>query len=130
MARAAGVTVQFPFLDHKLAEFSARIPARLKMKRLKLRSFFKNAYKDLLPRAIRKKTKHGFGLPIPVWLRTDARLKEMMHDLLLSPQSIQRGYFNRTGIEKLIELHRQDHTSFYGRVIWNFMVLELWHRNN
>ena len=128
MTEAAGVAVRFPFLDHRLAEYAMTIPANIKMKGRKLRSFFKSAYADLLPVETRAKEKQGFGLPIPVWLRTDKRLNEMMHDLVLSPQSLQRGYFQKKTLEDIVERHKTDETSFYGTVLWNMMVLELWHR--
>jgi asparagine synthase (glutamine-hydrolysing) len=83
----------------------------------------------LLPEATLAKQKHGFGLPIPVWLRTDTRLNEMMHDLVLSPSSLQRGYFKRKAVEDLVELHEVDESSsFHGSILWNLMILELWHR--
>src|SRR5207302_43696 len=86
-------------------------------------------YADFLPQQIRAKQKHGFGLPIPVWLRTNPRLNEMMRDLVLSPRSVQRGYFRCKALEHLVELHKADETSsFYGTILWNLMVLELWHR--
>jgi asparagine synthase (glutamine-hydrolysing) len=128
MTEAAGVTARFPLLDHRLAEFAARVPADIKMPGRKLRAFFKDAYTELLPAEIRAKKKHGFGLPIPVWLRTDRRLNEMMQDLLLSPRSVQRGYFRKRAVEKLIECHRSDDTSFFGTILWNLMAIELWHR--
>jgi hypothetical protein len=52
-----------------------------------------------------------------------------MHDLVLSPQSLQRGYFKEKALEQLIEVHKTDDTSFYGTVLWNLMILELWQRN-
>jgi asparagine synthase (glutamine-hydrolysing) len=128
MTELAGVTVRFPFLDHRFAEFAASIPARLKMPGRQLRAFFKNAYADLLPWEIRAKTKHGFGLPIPIWLKTDPRLNAMMYDLVLSPRGIPRGYFRKKGLEALIESHKTDSTSFYGTILWNLMILELWFR--
>jgi asparagine synthase (glutamine-hydrolysing) len=128
MTEAVGITVRFPFLDQRLAEFAATVPAHIKMRGRELRSFFKKAYADLLPTEIRTKQKHGFGLPIPVWLRTDKQLNEMMYDLVLSPQSLQRGYFRKKALEKLIECHKTDKTSFYGTTLWNLMTLELWHR--
>jgi len=129
MTEAAGVTARYPFLDYHLVEFSVTVPAKMKMHGMKLRSFQKKAYADLLPLETIRKKKHGFGLPIPVWLRTDRQLNELMHDLVLSPQSVQRGYFKKMAIEKLIDEHKHDQTSFYGSVLWNLMILELWHRN-
>jgi asparagine synthase (glutamine-hydrolysing) len=109
-------------------EFATSIPARMKMRGRELRTFFKKAYADMLPLATRKKTKHGFGLPIPIWLRTDKRLNEMMHDLVLSQRSVQRGYFNKRALEMIVEAHKHDTTSFFGTMLWNLMILELWHR--
>ena len=130
MAHAAGVTVRFPFLDHRLAEFAASVPADVKMRGTELRSFFKKAYADFLPESTRTKSKHGFGLPIPVWLRTNSRLNDMMHDLVLSPKSVQRGFFQKKMLEHMLDAHRQDTTSFYGTLLWNVMVLELWCRSH
>jgi asparagine synthase (glutamine-hydrolysing) len=129
MTEVAGVTVRYPFLDYPLAEFSTKVPSRIKMRGTNLRSFQKKAFADLLPSEILKKKKHGFGLPIPFWLRTDDRLNEMMRDLVLSSRSVQRGYFKKKALEKLIEDHRNDETSFYGTILWNLMMIELWHRN-
>ncbi|MGE0823682.1 MAG: asparagine synthase (glutamine-hydrolyzing) [Candidatus Binatia bacterium] len=129
MTESVGLTVRYPFLDHRLAEFAASIPAERKMPASDLRVFFKKAYVDLLPREIVHKKKHGFGLPIPVWLRTYKPLNEMMLDLVLSPRSLQRGYFRRQAIEELVEQHRTEtSTSFHGTILWNLMILEMWHR--
>jgi len=130
MTESAGVTVRFPFLDPLLAEFAATIPSSLKMRGRRLRSFFKTAYADLLPRSTIIKKKHGFGAPISVWLRTDRWLNELVHDLLLSPRTIQREYFRKDAIESLLHHHHTDQTSFYGTVVWNLMMLELWLRHH
>lgn len=129
MSELAGLKVHFPFLDGRLADLSGRIPAATKMRGLRLRSFFKGAYADFLPRGTLRKKKHGFGLPIPVWLRTHPGLSSMARDLLLSARSLQRGYFRKPFIEKVVESHRSDTTSFFGTLIWHLMMLELWHRN-
>lgn len=129
MTEALGIAVRYPFLDTALVDFSVTVPANIKMKGTRLRSFFKGAYADLLPVEIRRKPKHGFGLPIPVWLRTDTRLNELMHDLTLGARIYQRGYFRKKAIEDLIDAHKTDETSFYGTTLWNLMMLELWLRN-
>lgn len=128
MAEAAGVTVRFPFLDRRLAEFAMTVPASIKMKGRHLRTFFKNAYADLLPAEVRTKAKHGFGLPIAHWLQTDPVLSEMLHDLVLGPRATARGYFRKEALEELVQLHRSDPTSFFGTALWNLMILEMWHR--
>src|SRR5262245_42952428 len=84
MAELAGIRVRFPFLDRSVAEFSGRIPAGLKMKGLQKRYLFKRAFRNLLPEEVIKKKKHGFGIPVASWLKSDPRLRELSRDLLLS----------------------------------------------
>jgi asparagine synthase (glutamine-hydrolysing) len=127
-SEAAGVTVRYPFLDHRLAEFAATVPSRIRMRGRRLRTFFKRAYSDLLPAETLAKTKHGFGLPVAIWLREYPPFNEMMRDLVLSERSVQRGYFRRDALRTLVDRHRGDPSSFYGTILWNLMVLELWHR--
>ena len=127
---AAGVAVRFPFLDSRVAEVAGAVPARIRMRGTELRSFFKRAYADFLPAETIAKTKHGFGLPIPVWLRTDPTLHDMMQDLVLSPSSHVAGYFRRDALETLVERHSTDPTTYYGVFLWNLMVLELWLRRH
>lgn len=130
MTEAAGVAVHFPLLDAKLARFAACIPSRVKMPGTELRSFFKQAYADLLPPETLQKRKHGFGLPIPLWLKTDPGLHDLMRELMLGHPTEQRGIFRREAVEDLIRRHEADSTHYYGAVIWNLMMIELWLRKN
>jgi asparagine synthase (glutamine-hydrolysing) len=126
MTKAANLAVRFPFLDHHLMDFSAGIPAELKIKGLQLRSFFKHAYRDLLPAEVLKKKKHGFGLPIAHWLRDNHHLQELMHDILGGKRFLERGFITSKGMNTVLEAHRQDNTSLYGTILWNLIVLEMW----
>lgn len=128
MCDRAGVAVRFPFLDERVVDVATRVPARLKMRGGELRTFFKDAARDLLPEETRTKTKHGFGLPISGWLKSDPGLHAMMRDLVLSPRSVGRGYFRREALEDVVRRHQEDPTPYYGTVLWNLMVIELWHR--
>jgi len=67
----------------------------------------------------------GFGVPIDRWLRED--LRPMAYDLLLDSRCIQRGYFNRSFVQHLLDSHvsgKKDHSYR----IWALLVLEMWHR--
>jgi asparagine synthase (glutamine-hydrolysing) len=125
-----GVNVRFPYLHHSLAEFSGRLPVRLKVNGFEKRYLFKRATRGFLPREILEKKKHGFGLPIGIWLKTDPKLRAMSRDVLLSPVAYQRGYFRKEFIEKLMAHLEQDNTPYYGDLLWVFLMLELWHRKH
>ena len=126
----AGIDVRFPYLDHPLAEFSGRIPARLKLKGLEKRYLFKRATRNLLPKAILQKKKHGFGLPIGLWLKDNPKFRQLAHDVLLDPRTYQRGYFRRDFVEFLFASMAQDQTPYYGDLLYSFLILELWHRKH
>jgi hypothetical protein len=52
----------------------------------------------------------------------------MMHDLVLGERLKQRGLFAPRALEELVRRHQTDTTSFYGTILWNVMILELWLR--
>jgi asparagine synthase (glutamine-hydrolysing) len=126
----AGVEVRFPLLDHPLAEFSGRMPARFKVHGLEKRYLFKKATAGLLPQAILRKKKHGFGLPIGMWLKQHPLWRGLAQDVLLESRTYQRGYFQRSFIEELFRMMDADQSTYYGDLLWLFLMAELWHRNH
>jgi asparagine synthase (glutamine-hydrolysing) len=114
-------------LDRGVAEFSGRVPVRLKVKGFNKRYLFKRALRNLLPAEIITKKKHGFGIPVATWLKSDRRLREFSRDVLFSSRA-QRGYFRRGFLDDLIRKHEADDSTYYGDTLWTFFVLELWHR--
>jgi len=127
MGELAGVQTRFPFLYQPVAEFSGRIPARLKVKGFKKRYLFKQAFRDLLPQEIIHKKKHGFGIPVATWMKTDKRLRELLHDTVFSARALGRGYFRRPFLEGLLRQFEADDSTYYGDTLWTFLALELWH---
>lgn len=128
MAESLDMHVRYPYLDKQVGIMSGKIPAHLKVKGWKKRYIFKKAYENFLPQEILTKTKHGFGLPTGDWLRSDVRFRDLARSLLLDARSLSRGYFKRRAMEDLLALHDGETSSYYGSHIWNFMMLELWHR--
>jgi asparagine synthase (glutamine-hydrolysing) len=120
----AGVSARYPLLDDSIVAFSAKLPARLKLNRTRLRYFFKQALTGFLPDAIISKTKHGFGLPFGVWVQTHPRLRAIALDSLtdLKARRIVRPEF----IDDLTSRHLEEHGSYYGTMIWILMMLEQW----
>ena len=128
-AEIAGVSVRYPLLDDRLAEFSGRIPARLKLKGFEKRYIFKQAMRGILPDKILYKKKHGFGVPLAQWLLQNPRMAELMRDTLNERTTQQRGYFRKDFIAKLRDLHKFQ-PNYYGEIVWYLLALELWHRTH
>ncbi len=122
---AYSVEARSPFLDHHLMEFAASLPARHKLAGGDGKVLLKHAVRDWVPSAILERPKMGFGVPLSHWFRGE--LRSLPADVLLDPRSLDRGYFRRDAIERLIRDHqlgRADHASR----LWALLQLEYWHR--
>jgi asparagine synthase (glutamine-hydrolysing) len=122
----ARIDVRFPLLSDALVTFSARLAPSLKLKRTRLRYFFKEALRGFLPDEIITKSKHGFGLPFGPWLRTHKPLQQIATDSLADLK--KRGIVRPEFIDELTSAHIQSHVGYYGTMIWVLMMLEQWLR--
>jgi asparagine synthase (glutamine-hydrolysing) len=129
-ADAAGLPVRFPFLDLPLVEFTTTWPARFKVRGGEKRWLFKRVFRDLLPAETLAKRKHGFGVPTSLWLRTHPGFVDLMHDTLGRRHAHVEKYLRPGAIDEMLRLHASDSTSFYGDILWNVLMLELWHRRH
>lgn len=122
----AGIDVGFPMLDHRLVDFSMRLPVDYKLKGFKLRWFFKEALRGFLPDEILTKKKQGFGLPFGVWTAKNSSLKELAEDSVrgLVDRKILRADF----VDALFSHYLYEHPGYYGEMIWIAMMLEQWLR--
>lgn len=122
---ANSLEARVPFLDHKFMEFVCRIPFQLKLRGNESKYILKKAFEGLLPEAILVRKKMGFAVPISRWFRKE--LKNYVFEILLDHRTLNRGYFKREGMERLLSDHmtmRYDHSSR----IWALLFLEMWFR--
>ena len=63
MAMAHCVEGRYPFLDHRVVEFSTKLPSSLKMKVLDEKYLLKSASKGLVPESIHNRHKHPYRAP-------------------------------------------------------------------
>jgi asparagine synthase (glutamine-hydrolysing) len=106
-------------------EFAARLPVRLKMRGGQLKYLLKRTFADLLPKENVQRRKMGFGVPLGAWLLGE--LRAMTQETLFSTRALQRGYFQRKALERLFSEHLEARTD-HSFVLWNLLMLELWHQ--
>ncbi len=125
MSMAVSLEARVPFLDHKLVEFAATLPQKLKVKRLVRKYLLRKVSEAWLPREILHRKKQGFPMPSSLWLRNEAR--PFLRDVL-SPSAVRRrGLFNPPFVEKLISQHESGFAD-HGSLLWGLMSVELWQR--
>jgi asparagine synthase (glutamine-hydrolysing) len=125
MSMAHSIESRVPLLDNEVIDFAASLPASLKIHNGRRKHLLKEAVRTLLPDEILNRRKQGFGVPLGAWFR--GGLSDLLSDVLTSPRTRQRGYFQAAFVDRLVEEHRtgrRDHTLR----LWQLMVFELWHR--
>lgn len=115
--------VRVPFLDHKFAELSFRIPSRLKLKGTDQKYILKKAMANELPGRILRNPKKGFAVPLTCWFKTD--LSEYVNDTLLSPNTRLSAYLDQNCVRKIVEHSRKSNRDVSNR-IWLLLFLEEW----
>jgi asparagine synthase (glutamine-hydrolysing) len=121
---AEGLEARSPFMDHHVVELAARMPMELKMHHRRGKQILLETFGDLLPAAIQKRPKMGFGVPLNSWFRNE--LKPLLDDTLLNPKALERGYFQPEMVRALVEDHQAGRFDHSYR-LWSLLCFEAWH---
>ncbi len=122
---ANSLEARSPFLDYRLVEWAATLPADLKLRGRTSKYLLRQAMADWLPPRILSRPKAGFGVPVAEWLRGE--LRPLLEDLLLSSRFRQRGYFRPEAVHDMVSQHVY-HRADWWQPLWALLMLELWHR--
>lgn len=122
---ANSLEARSPFLDHKVIEFAASLPAGMKMRGYQTKSLLKKVAARLVPKDVIYRRKMGFGVPIGKWFRGE--MKDFVSEVLLSERSLGRGIIRPDVMRRVVNEHtnaERDHAF----QLWAFLMLELWYQ--
>ena len=123
MSMAHSLEVRPPFLDHRIVEFAASLPATLKIRGSRQKVLLKELMGAKLPVSVLRRKKVGFDIPAHDWLR--GCLQPLMIEVLSQGMSEHQEVFRREVIERLIRRHVEREINA-GYHLWGLMVLFLW----
>jgi asparagine synthase (glutamine-hydrolysing) len=110
MSMGNSVEGRFPFLDHRVVQFAASLPARLKMKVLNEKFLLKKAVTGLIPEPIRVRKKQPYRAPDAAsFFGADGSMVGYAEELLSSRRLAQDGVFNPAAVGKLVAKARTGH---------------------
>jgi asparagine synthase (glutamine-hydrolysing) len=124
LAMAHSVEGRVPFLDNDLVEMATRIPAEFKARPDQSKIVLKQAMQGLLPEETLHRRKQGFTPPDQTWY---VERMNYIRDLILGPQAIDRGCFQPSYINKILDDHL-NHKRNNRFLIWSLMSFEWWNR--
>ncbi len=125
MSMSTSIESRVPFLDHKLVEFAARLPERMKLSGFTTKRILREAVRELLPESILTRKKMGFPVPFAGWAANGWH--DVVRDVLLDQRTRERGLTNTTAVERLLDDHRSG-VRRGGDALWALLNLELWYR--
>jgi asparagine synthase (glutamine-hydrolysing) len=123
---AVSLEVRAPFLDPRVAEFAASLPAHYKLRGGKTKYILKRAVAELVPPFVTRRSKKGFGVPVAEWLK--GKLRPLARDLL-SPERVRRaGVFKPEFVSRLQDEHERG-VANHRKLLWTLLMFELWHES-
>jgi asparagine synthase (glutamine-hydrolysing) len=123
MSMAHSLEVRPPFLDHRLVEFAARLPERMKIDGRRHKVVLKGLMQTKLPSSVLKRPKTGLDIPAHDWLR--GTLKPLLMDTLSASAIDASKLFRRDRIEFFIKEHMERRANL-GYHLWGLLILFLW----
>jgi asparagine synthase (glutamine-hydrolysing) len=124
MSMATSLESRVPFLDHKLVEFTARMPDTMKLRGTTTKYVLREAMKGVLPEKILTRSKMGFPVPVGSWFR--GPFKSIIDEYVLSDRALSRGIFAPDFVREIVALHQagEDHAER----LWSLLNFEIWQR--
>jgi asparagine synthase (glutamine-hydrolysing) len=121
---ACSLEVRVPFLDHELVELCARIPAGLKVRRLRGKHVLRLAAREHVPPFVLDKRKRGFfNEAVGSWV--GAGDGALVDQLLLDPSPAYAAVLDRATVGRVVSEWRGGRGS-HVNLLLALMMLELW----
>ena len=108
VAMANSVEGRFPYLDHRLIEFAARLPPSWKIRGLTEKYLLRRALAGLLPDEILKRTKQPYRAPDSQSFFFDGEPLDYVADLMGGARIRAAGYFNAAMVGRLFDKCRHN----------------------
>lgn len=112
-----------PLLDHRLAEYMARVPTQLKYKNTKGKYLLREILKKFIPTEITDKPKAGFTVPLESWLQNE--LREKVINALESSILQEDQIFKEKELQKITKDFKKDKVE-NPTFIWMIFIYVEW----
>ncbi len=118
-----GLEIRVPFLDHRVIEFSWKIPTDMKIRDRRWKRILTNVLHRYVPDDLVQRDKMGFSVPIDTWLR--GPLRDWAEHLLSMDRLEREGFFNPRAVRDIWMNHLIGQRSL-GSLLWPILMFQAW----
>ena len=122
-AMASSLETRAPFLDHRIVEYSWKIPQSFKIQNGQGKWILRQILHKYVPKKLIERPKKGFAIPLDSWLR--GPLREWAENLLNKKKLSEEGYFNSEMVIKMWQDHLSNKRN-YQHKLWNILMVQAW----
>ena len=120
---AASLELRVPLLDHRVVEYSWKIPEAMKTNGTDGKIILRRILADYIPPHLFERPKMGFGIPLSDWMR--GPLNSWIEDLINPGMVEKHGILNSEAVWKVWQEHRSG-THDWGYWLWDLVSLQAW----
>jgi len=120
---AESLEIRVPLLDHRVIQFSAKLPESMKYRHGSGKYLLKSLLAKYLPPELFERPKMGFGIPLGQWFHNE--LKEQLQDYLSFDRLQKEGLFSPIFVEGALKEHLTHQANHQYR-LWTLFVWEMW----
>lgn len=120
---ATSLEVRVPLLDHRIVEFSWRLPPEMKIEDGVTKRVLRRLLERRVPRRLWDRPKVGFTVPLAAWLR--GPLEEWARDLLAPDRLRRGGVFRADRVQEMWRRFEEGGTQL-APGIWAITMFEAW----
>lgn len=126
-AMGLGLETRVPFLDHRLVEFSWRLPLSMKYRNGLSKWILRQILYKFVPSSLIERPKSGFGIPIDVWIK--GPLREWAEELLDENRLRNEGYLNARMVRTKWSEHLEGKRKWQPH-LWSVLMFQSWLEKN
>jgi asparagine synthase (glutamine-hydrolysing) len=120
---AVGLETRLPLLDHRVVEYSWKVPIAAKIREKKGKWALREILRRYVPSGLTDRPKAGFGIPLGDWLR--GSLRDWAEALLDEKRLKREGFFNARPIREKWAEHLSGKAAWEHH-LWDVLMFQAW----